>query len=197
MTQQVHARLLQEHEVLFLDFLGFATAVERWDDAQMEELIAVLADLANAQSNFDIEGQPQSDGSYKITSRAEITTFSDHIVVSYPRLPKPPEIADYLWEVVDNGWAGMVREQMQQIVAQFAMAALGVGMLVRGGLSRGKFYHRGRVVVGEAMVDAYRLESEVARHPRVVVSSRIHGDDRLFIDKDGLRCLDYIGTMMY
>jgi hypothetical protein len=96
MTQQVHARLLQEHEVLFLDFLGFATAVERWDDAQMEELIAVLADLANVQSNFDIEGQPQSDGSYKITSRAEITTFSDHILVSYPRLPKPPEIADYL-----------------------------------------------------------------------------------------------------
>jgi hypothetical protein len=90
----------------------------------------------------------------------------------------------------------MVREQMQQIVAQFAMAALGVGMLVRGGLSRGKLYHRGRVVVGEAMVDAYRLESEVARHPLVVVSSRIHGDDRLFIDKDGLRCLDYIGTMM-
>jgi hypothetical protein len=76
------------------------------------------------------------------------------------------------------------------------MAGLEVGLLMRGGLSRGKLYHHGQVVVGEAMIDAYRLESKVARTARVVVSRRIDDNDRLFTDADGERCLDYIGAMM-
>jgi hypothetical protein len=101
-----------------------------------------------------------------------------------------------VWEVVANGWDGMVRERMQAITAQVVMAALGLGLLVRGGLSRGKLYHQGRVVVGEAMVDAYRLETKVARNARVVVSPRISDNDRLFTDADGERCLDYMDQMM-
>jgi hypothetical protein len=58
--------------------------------------------------------------------------------VSYPRIAKPSEITIELWEVLSNGWAGMVREQMQKITAQVAIAALGLGLLVRGGLSWGK-----------------------------------------------------------
>jgi hypothetical protein len=196
MNEQARSAPLQEHEVLFLDFLGFATAVQRWDDDRIGELIAVLAGIADAQSEFDIKGESRSDGSYKITSPAEITTFSDHVVVSYPHIAKPAEIADDLWEVLSNGWAGMVRQQMQKITAQVAIAGLGVGLLVRGGLSRGKLYHRGRVVVGEAMIDAYKLESKVARNARVVVSPRISDNDRLFTDTDGERCLDYVGEMM-
>src|SRR5262249_93729 len=91
---------------------------------------------------------------------------------------------------------GMVLEQMQKITAHVATAALDVGLLVRGGLSRGKLYHSGQVVVGEAMVDAYYLESTLARNPRVVVSPRITDDPRLSRDKDGERCLDYVGEML-
>ena len=124
MDEQARSALLQEHEVLFLDFLGFATAVQHWDDERMEKLIALLVAIAEAQSAFDIKGESQSDGSYKITSPAEITTFSDHIVVSYPSIAKPAEIAADLWAVISNGWAAMVREQMQKITAQVAIAAL-------------------------------------------------------------------------
>ena len=60
--------LMREHEVLILDFLGFASAVEQWDDQRMERLIRVLAGIAEAQSNFDVRGEAQQDGSYKITS---------------------------------------------------------------------------------------------------------------------------------
>jgi hypothetical protein len=190
MNEEAQSDLLQEHEVLFLDFMGFAAAVQQWDDHRMGELIRVLASIADAQSAFDVKGESQSDGSYKITSRPEITTFSDHIVVM------PSEITTELWEVLFNEWVGMVREQMQKITAQVAIEALGLGLLVRGGLSRGKLYHHGRVVVGEAMVDAYQLESKVARDARVIVSERISDNDRLFIDTDGKRCLDYIGEMM-
>jgi hypothetical protein len=196
MDEQAPNTLLHEHEVLFLDFLGFATAVQHWDDERIGELITALAAIADAQSEFDIKGERQSDGSYKITSPAGITTFSDHIVVSYPRLAKPAEIAGDLWALVSSAWDNMVRQQMQKISAQVAMAGLDVGLLMRGGLSRGTLYHRGRVVVGEGMIDAYRLESKVARTARVVVSPRIGDNDRLVTDTDGERCLDYFVELM-
>lgn len=194
LREQPHS--LQEHEVLYLDFLGFAEAVQRWNDKQMGKLIAVMVAIADAQSEYDVKGEPQSDGSYKITATAEITTFSDHIVMSYPRIVIPAEVTDEIREVLADGWDGMVRERMQAMTAQVAMAGLEIGLLVRGGLSRGKLYHHGRVVVGEAMIDAYHLEKEVARHPRVVISPRIRDDVRLFKDEDGVRYLDYVGAMM-
>lgn len=187
---------MEEHEVLFLDFLGFASAVKHWDDDRMARLISVLVNIAGAQSAFYIKGQAQSDGSYKITVLPEMTTFSDHIVMSCQRPAKPAEIDGDVWEVVANGWDGTVREHMQNLTAQVVMAALDVGLLVRGGLSRGRLYHNGRVVVGEALVDAYCLEKKVAQNPRVVVSERISDNDRLYTDADGVRCLDYINAMM-
>jgi hypothetical protein len=69
-------------------------------------------------------------------------------------------------------------------------------MKTMGMVEHGKLYHQGRVVVGEAMVDAYRLETKIAQTARIVVSSRISSDDRLFIDADGERCLDYMDRMM-
>jgi hypothetical protein len=196
MNEQANSALLEEHEVLFLDFLGFASAVKHWDDDRMEKLISVLVNIAETQGAFDINGQSQSNGSCKFTTRPEITTFSDNLVVSYPRPDKPAEIADDVWEVVANNWDGMVHQQMQNITAQVVMVGLDIGLLARGGLSRGKLYHRGGVVVGEAMVDAYCLEKKPPGNPRVVVSERISGNDRLYTDADGVRCLDYINAMM-
>jgi hypothetical protein len=188
------APLMREHEVLFLDFLGFASAVEQWNDERMERLIRVLAGIAEAQSTFDVKGEAQQDGSYKITSPAEITTFSDNIVVSYPAVLGSP--ADPLTNLVAPGWAQMVRQQMQRITAKIVRVGLDVGLLVRGGLSRGRLYHQGSVVVGEAMIDAYRLESCVAKQARVAVSPRIPDNEGLFVDVDGTRCLDFFTELM-
>jgi len=185
---------MREHEVLFLDFLGFASAVEQWDDQRMERLIRVLAGIAEAQSSFDVKGEAQPDGSYKITSPAEITTFSDNIVVSYPAVPGDP--ADPVTALVAPGWAQMVRQQMQRITAEIVRVGLDVGLLTRGGLSRGMLYHEGRVVAGEAMVDAYRLERCVAKQARVAVSPRVLDNEGIFVDADGTRCLDYFTELM-
>ena len=194
MSEVVTEPLMREHEVLFLDFLGFASAVEQWDDQRMERLIRVLAGIAEAQSSFDVKGEAQQDGSYKITSPAEITTFSDNIVVSYPAVLGDP--ADPVSTLLAPGWAQLVRQQMQRITAEIVRAGLDVGLLARGGLSRGRLYHQGRVVVGEAMVDAYRLERYVAKQARVAVSPRIADNEGVFVDADGTRCLDYFTDLM-
>ena len=47
---------LTNHEVLFLDFLGFAASVQNWDDEQMGRLIKILLAISDAQSTFDVGG---------------------------------------------------------------------------------------------------------------------------------------------
>src|SRR5262249_35608049 len=106
MNEQANSALLEEHEVLFLDFLGFASAVKHWDDDRMARLISVLVNIAGAQSAFYIKGQAQSDGSYKITVLPEMTTFSDHIVMSCQRPAKPDEAGGKVWEFGANVWGG-------------------------------------------------------------------------------------------
>jgi hypothetical protein len=160
----------------------------------MDRLIRVLAGIAEAQSSFDVKGEAQPDGSYKVTSPAEITTFSDNIVVSYPAVLGDPE--DPVAALVAPGWAQMVRQQMQRITAEIVRVGLGVGLLTRGGLSRGRLYHEGRIVAGKAMVDAYRLERCVAKQARVAVSPRIPDNEGTFVDADGTRCLDYFTELM-
>ena len=54
---------------LFLDFMGFSDAVERWADEQLGEVIDTLENLASVQS-ASMLGRTLSDGSYKITGHA-------------------------------------------------------------------------------------------------------------------------------
>jgi len=187
---------LSDHTVMFLDFLGFAHAVKTWDDAAMSRIIEVLVRLERAQSTFKIDGRSMANGSYSINSTPEITTFSDHVVVSYPTVSRPNDIDDERWAVLRSIWDDLVFQQMARIVASLVESALEIGILVRGGISYGRLYHHGRVVVGESMIDAYRMENEFAIYSRIVVSPRITHGHRIFVDDDGTKCLDYMSELM-
>jgi len=68
------------------------------------------------------------------------------------------------------------------------------GFAVRGGIATGGLYHSNRVVLGKAMTEAYRLESGVARFPRIVLSEGLvlpdsSSEEHLLRDSDGLRYL--------
>jgi hypothetical protein len=179
---------------LFLDLLGFAQAIEDWDSGRAGALVVLLRELATAQSSFDIDRSAGQDGSQRIRIVPEITTFSDHIVASFPL---PPEVA------LDPVVIDPVLREAQKVVAGIAFRALGIGLLIRGGLTYGKLFHDGRVVVGEAMNDAYRLERQVAILPRVVVSERITSKilpaerpRRLLQDGDGVLHVNYFSELM-
>jgi hypothetical protein len=68
----------------------------------------------------------------------------------------------------------------------------------------GKLYHQEGVVFGQGLIDAYRLESEVAVYPRVVLSTSMSGsvawrtEDRRMVKRDFDRVyyLDYLHPMI-
>lgn len=79
-------------------------------------------------------------------------------------------------------------------------------MVLRGGITRGKLLHlNNNVVFGPALVDAHRLESEIAIYPRIVIDKTIEDylvNDpsmwRYFTeDHDDIKFLDIIGATIY
>jgi hypothetical protein len=52
------------------------------------------------------------------------------------------------------------------------------GYFTRGAIVKGHLYHDDKMVFGDALVNAFHLESKVARYPRIMVSSAVAQDVR-------------------
>lgn len=190
---------LNQQLVMFLDFLGVSEGARNWDVARVTRFIPLLQELADARAPFSIEGKSQDDGSYKFTATAEISTFSDNVVASYPI------VDDEALSPADQ--MTMYLAMLSALVATIARKALDLSILVRGGISYGRLYHRDGVVFGPAMVDAYLLESKVANYPRVVIAPAVYKQavshkflaatraEVLLQDVDGVRHLNYFTKM--
>jgi hypothetical protein len=50
------------------------------------------------------------------------------------------------------------------------------GFFVRGAIVRDKLFHDDRIVFGPALVKAYRIETSIARYPRIVIRSDVRND---------------------
>jgi hypothetical protein len=181
-----------DHFVLYMDFLGVSEAATSWPEDRSTKLIELLTAIAEEKSEFSIDGASQADGSYKFKITAETATFSDYIVASYRINWQEDERLNAM--IVE-----MYLKVAQDLVISTARRALDIGMLVRGGVTIGKLYHSGGVVFGEALVDAYRLESRVAIYPRIAVSSciysRLPNRERIAQDTDGIWYLKYLSEL--
>lgn len=125
--------------VAFLDILGFRTMV---DDSKVDT--AMRRKIKKAVEM--IRKSSESDDEDK-----KVSTFSDSAVISY-RLQSRSSLFYLLMDVIH---------------LQLEMGALGI--MIRGGIAIGDCYHDGQIIFGPAMNEAYRLESKVAKWPRVVL----------------------------
>jgi hypothetical protein len=198
---------LVERFTLFFDFLGTSAAAS-WPKEKLypflDLLIAIGAQIPSAQS---LEGSPLDDGGYRFQITPEVTAFSDNIVVSYP---SPSDEESFPTDTPKHlrfsaHWTKFMCQDAIRMLSGVAEMALRIGVLIRGGYCHGQLYHENNVVFGEAMVDAHRLERDVAIYPRVLVSDRIlemldgiPDSDRDFLlqDSDGCWHLNYFGAML-
>ena len=187
---QAEEPLLEDRVALFLDFVGFAEFTRNADDSQNAAMVKLLIDISKWQGPQQPHIEEFEGSERHLAYSPEITTFSDHIVASYPvsmpaQFDLPPVV-----------YAGMIVGSACFLTMDVALAGLKLGLCVRGGLAIGKMYHKGPVVTGAAMIEAHELESKVAVYPRVVMSPRLDefigtNTAATAIDSDGMRHLDY------
>jgi hypothetical protein len=133
------------------------------------------------------------EGYEQIHESQRVTQFSDCIVVSY--------------KVDEQSGVFNLLNNIAFCVIQLASQ----GFLLRGGVTVGDLYHTEKHVVGPAMIEAHRLESQVAKYPRVLIDPTLiavarnaHNEDhapddeeeyvRVFMtpDQDGQYFFDYV-----
>lgn len=155
--------------IAFIDILGFKEIVRssKEDDSKIEFLYSVLDYLKSWETSeswnsqlVEIEEDAQKKGveNFDIRDKTNSTSFSDSIVVSVK---------------VDNN----VNEVASTLIANLAYIGATLfekGILFRGGLTIGNLIHNENgTVFGQGLIDAYQLESNNAKFPRIVLSDKL------------------------
>ena len=155
--------------IAFIDILGFSEIVKQSenDSKKIELIYSILDYLKNWETSeswdlklVEIEEDAQRKGVkyFDIREKTNCTSFSDSIVISVK---------------VDNN----VNEMTSTLIANIAYIGailLEEGVLLRGGLTIGNIVHNENgTVFGQGLIDAYELERNCAKFPRIVFSDKI------------------------
>jgi hypothetical protein len=156
--------------VAFIDVLGFAALVQRsiTDPTLLKNLVGALRTISSYQPFWrspDLDDQIRESlknqvGEHWANVYNQLAkghwgiAFSDTIVSSHS------PTAEGLWNLFSSLWL-MVRR------------LLDLGILVRGGVALGPVYYADTIIFGPSLIEAYRLESQTAVYPRIILSDRV------------------------
>ena len=156
--------------VCFLDVLGFSNDVlANWGTDQSDpigKLLAIKREMPGFESVED-DGASESVRQYvcRVSMISDTVTicfgYSDKIIIGDLVLGLEAILANvaYVWSTfILNGYT------------------------IRGGIDFGDIYWDEGELIGPALINAYRLESQVAKNSRVIVSSQLN---RIFADLAG------------
>jgi hypothetical protein len=150
MATEVDKPVYSERYVAFVDILGFSNIVRESvaSPEQAKKLIERLRNIRNISKELIADKVVEHDDFMA-------QSFSDCIVLSENATPTG------LFHLL-FGVTGLCSRLLID------------GMFTRGGIAKGKLHHSDEIVFGPAMLEAYRLESSLARHPRVLVDKATH-----------------------
>lgn len=134
----------EDRVILFLDFMGFKEIVQ--NTLSDSNALTALQKAIDRLSKI---------GDEALQKTRQVTQFSDCVVCSFD-VTQPSAVFDLL-----NSTGFMIVELADE------------GYLVRGGITCGQLIHTEDYLLGPAMNEAYRLESQVAKHPRVVIDPEV------------------------
>jgi hypothetical protein len=143
----------QERYCAFVDILGFQGLIDQLRDCP-RSFLALKRVLETIHS-------PPAGHSTSYASEFKAQSISDAVAVS------TAINADGLQHMIDA-------------LIDLTLRLLREGYFVRGGLVKGRLYHNRKTVFGEALVQAYHLEHDVANYPRIMVRSDVVEDVRKY-----------------
>lgn len=162
----------KDRVVAFIDILGFEALIQSLSSRPelRERIHRALSEIRATRDSSLKENTAQSN--------LEINQFSDSIAISAE--PTKDGFFSVIWAC---GW--------------LHANLLYSGILTRGGVAVGPTVHESDLIYGDAMLQAYRIESSAAVYPRIVVDNAIFehpgiGDRKAYLaqDIDGLWFID-------
>ena len=160
--------MYKKNIVTFIDILGFKNLVEQSEIHEeifrkiqrtlmkfksLEDPLSWPSDLIEVEEDAQMKGLEGFD----ISSKTKCTCFSDSIVVSI-------EVENDLNKVFSSLIANLAR---------IGAELLCEGVLIRGGIDLAEVYHENGVIFGKGLINAYELESNAAKYPRIIVSKNL------------------------
>lgn len=143
----------------FIDILGFKDMINRYDSGNEPELLNDLKEVINTAGNFLKRELPiPSNVNLKNWKDfLEVKVFSDCFCISVPF--DHPHFA--------------FNENVKlyyQYISGFQILLMEKGYFFRGGITIGSYYSDDNLIFSGGLVEAYDLESKIAKMPRVIVS---------------------------
>ena len=132
----------EEAFVTFVDFLGFSEASRELDDTARLKVLELLQAIVALRSEFSAAIAADEDGSTRAAIKPAVSTFSDHIVISYSleTLQQKFVAASKGEKPQGNTLPLFLPHQLQVLISRIAAAALTLGFLIRGAATIGKLY---------------------------------------------------------
>ena len=174
----------EDRLIVFMDLLGFRNAVDASvkDDNKSSSIRRDIASIVN-YNVFLKQANEESCADLGKYKGLEIMVFSDSIVIS------------------KNANSNISNSEFLFGIVWHCYNIYNNNFLVRGGISYGKLVHEGNKCFGPAMNRAYKLESETAIYPRIVIDDvalEYLKDDNLkkeFIIKDKKDKMNYLDIL--
>lgn len=152
--QKIYKDRMELCYVIFIDILGFKEMVEK--DIDKVILTMRILNTFSIEKFKNINGRvflESSEYKYDKEYEPKVTTFSDSIVISAKE--KYYLLSDIIWSI----------SHLQFVLLQ-------KGIAIRGGIELGYIYQDAFMVFGDGLISAYKLESEQAKFPRILVGKR-------------------------
>lgn len=170
MTTNISDINYENQIVAFVDILGFKEIIKQSERSlkKLQLLYQTLEFLKKRENAYkwnlqliEVEEDAQKKGvsNFDIEQLTACTCFSDSIVVSVKCNDKNT-----------NEIASTLIANLSYIGAQLMTE----GILLRGGITVGKLIHLDNgILMGQAMIDAYQLEANSAKFPRILISNKL------------------------
>jgi hypothetical protein len=140
----------EERYCAFVDILGFTDLIGDIKAGKVQfDAIRNLLQQIHSPRNSQVVGVGDTD--FQAQSISDAITLSTRLTISG------------LSVLVDT-------------IERLSLDALHEGYLTRGALCRGLLYHDKQMVFGEALISAYKLETRVAKYPRIMLTKQVFDD---------------------
>ena len=160
----------EERILAFIDILGFKSMIAESEKNvnRIKKIHRALEFLKNQEKNeewstelVEIEESAQYKGveNFIISDKISCMCFSDSIIVSVLAKDKINEYVSTLITRISLIGAKLMTE----------------GILLRGVITIGKLLHSDGIIMGQALIDAYELEKNIAGDARIIISQKLLG----------------------